>query len=141
MVRTGCQRRNLPTSYLHWRAVNYYFEKWKRDGTIQRGNDGLYQKDRVKSGSILMCIDSQSVKLISMIYEKKGIDANKKVSGRKRQLLVDSDSSVWQALVYAANLHDGVASCSILKEIKLIGKRIQKIVGDAAYKKHLLRRW
>ena len=139
MVRTGCQWRNLPTSYPHWRAVNYYFEKWKRDGTIQRVNDALNQKDRVNSGkeglSTLMCIDSQSVKLSPMIYEHRGIDANKKVNGRKRQLLVDSDGRIWQALVHAANLHDGVASCSILEEIKRIGKRIQKIVGDAAYKK------
>ena len=32
-------------------AVNYYFEKWKRDGTIQRVNDALNQKDRVNSGN------------------------------------------------------------------------------------------
>jgi hypothetical protein len=29
----------------------------------------------------------------------------------------------------------------ILEEINRIGKRIQRIVGDAAYKKHLPRRW
>ncbi len=68
-----------------------------------------------------------------MIYEDRGIDANKKVNGRKRQLLVDSDGRIWQALVHAANLQDGVASCLILEEIKRIGKRIQKIIGDAAY--------
>ena len=139
MVRTGCQWRNLPTTYPHWRAVNYYFEKWKRDGTIQKINDALNQRDRLESGKeglpSLMCIDSQSVKLHPMIFEDRGIDANKKVNGRKRQLLVDSDGRIWQVLVHAANLHDGVASCSIFEHVKHISKRIQKIVGDAAYKK------
>jgi len=139
LVRTRGQWRNLPASYPHWRAVNYYFEKWKRDGTIQRVNDALNQKDSVNAGKeglpTLMCIDSHSVKLSPMIYKDRGIDANKKVYGRKRQLLVDFDGRIWQALVYAANLHDGVASCSILEEIKRISKRIQKIVGDADYKK------
>ena len=139
MVRTGCQWRNLPTTYPHWRAVNYYFEKWKRDGTIQKINDALNQRDRLESGKeglpSLMCIDSQSVKLHPMIFEDRGIDANKKVNGRKRQLLVDSDGRIWQVLVHAANLHDGVASCSIFEHVKHISKRIQKIVGDAAYEK------
>ncbi len=34
----------------YWRAANYYFEKWIRDGAIQRVNDALNQKARVKSG-------------------------------------------------------------------------------------------
>jgi transposase len=139
MVRTGCQWRNLPSSYPHWRAVNYYFEQWKRDGTIQNINDALNQQDRIKSGKdaapTLMCIDSQSVKLSPMIYEHRGIDANKKVNGRKRQFLVDSDGRIWDVLVHAANTHDGTGSCAILSCLKRIGQRVEKIVGDAAYKK------
>jgi len=53
--------------------VNYYFEKWKRDGTIQKVNDVLNQKERLKLGKeglpTLICIDSQSVKLTPMIFE------------------------------------------------------------------------
>lgn len=139
MVRTGCQWRNLPITYPPWRAVNYYFEKWKRDGTIQKVNDVLNQKERLKLGKeglpTLICIDSQSVKLTPMIFEDWGIDANKKINGRKRQLLVDSDGRIWQVLIHSANLHDGVASCAILDCLKRIGKRVEKIVGDAAYKK------
>jgi transposase len=71
MVRTGCQWRNLPSSYPSWRAVNYYFEQWKRNGTLQRINDTLNQLDRQQQGKeafpSLMCIDSQSVKLTPMI--------------------------------------------------------------------------
>lgn len=137
IVRTGCQWRNLPPCYPPWRAVNYYFERWKRDNRLEQINEKLNQLDRQKVGKeafpSLMCIDSQSVKLAPMIFEDRGIDANKKVNGRKRQFLVDSDGRLWRVLVHAANLHDGVASCSILDTCSGICKRLKKILGDKAY--------
>jgi transposase len=139
MVRTGCQWRNLPSSYPPWRAVNYYFEQWKRSGTLQLINDKLNQLDRQQEGRealpSLMCIDSQSVKLTPMIFEHRGIDANKKVNGRKRQFLVDSGGRIWRVLVHAANLHDGVASCPIIDACSDITQRLKKILGDEAYAK------
>lgn len=137
MVRTGCQWRNLPPCYPSWRAVNYYFEQWKRDKTLQRLNDKLNQLDRQQENKeafpSLMCIDSQSVKLTPTIIEHRGIDANKKVNGRKRQFLVDSGGRLWRVLVHAANLHDGVGSCSIIDACSDICKRLKKILGDEAY--------
>ena len=94
MVRVGCQWRNLPANFPKWRAVNYYFERWKKDGTLVQMNDQLNKLDRIQCDRFatpsLMCVDSQSVKLSPMIYEDRGIDNNKKVNGRKRQLLVDT---------------------------------------------------
>lgn len=137
MVRTGCQWRNLPSSYPSWRAVNYYFEQWKRNGTLQRINDTLNQLDRQQQGKeafpSLMCIDSQSVKLTPMIYEHRGTDAHKKVNGRKRQLLVDTDGRIWRVLTHGANLHDGVAACAIIEASSTITQRLKKILGDEAY--------
>ncbi|MFZ4634514.1 MAG: IS5 family transposase [Saprospiraceae bacterium] len=139
MVRTGCQWRNLPSCYPHWRAVNYYFEKWKSDGTIQRINDALNQLDRKREGKddfpSLMCVDSQSVKLSPLIWEHRGLDANKKVNGRKRQFLVDSGGRIWRVLVHAAHLHDGPASCPIMDTVSQMNSRLKKILGDEAYKK------
>ena len=101
IARTGCQWRNLPPNFPPWRAVNYYFEQWKRNGILLRINDTLNMLDRVKSErSIfpsLLCIDSQSVKLTPMIYENRGIDNTKKVNGRKRQILVDTEGRLWRA--------------------------------------------
>ena len=42
VVRTGIQWRNLPEGmFPHWSAVYYYFDKWKRAGTIRRLNLAL----------------------------------------------------------------------------------------------------
>lgn len=138
MVRTGCQWRNLPGNFPSWRAVNYYFEQWKRDGTLLKINDKLNMLDRVKSECpvfpSLLCIDSQSVKLTPMIFEDRGTDNNKKVNGRKRQLLVDTGGRLWRACVHAANLHDGPAGTELLKDTQFFDKHLKKILGDDAYR-------
>jgi transposase len=138
IARTGCQWRNLPPNFPPWRAVNYYFEQWKRNGILLRINDRLNMLDRVKSErSIfpsLLCIDSQSVKLTPMIYENRGIDNNKKVNGRKRQILVDTEGRLWRAYVHAANLHDGPAGSELLNNTQSFDKHLRKILGDDAYR-------
>ena len=138
MVRTGCQWRNLPQNFPSWRAVNYYFEQWKRDGTLLKINDKLNMLDRVRSEKSafpsLLCVDSQSVKLTPMICEDRGKDNNKKVNGRKRQILVDTEGRLWRAYVHAANLHDGPAGSELLKDTKSFDKYVKKILGDDAYR-------
>ena len=139
MVRTGCQWRNLPKSYPSWRAVNYYFEKWRREGTFIKINETLNQLYRKQVGRepfpSLLCIDSQSVKLTPMIHEHRGIDANKKVNGRKRQFLVDTAGRIWRVLSHAAHGHDGKASQPIVDDLSAIDFRLKKFLGDEAYKK------
>ena len=137
VVRTGCQWRNLPSNFPKWRAVNYYFECWKKNGTLIAMNDQLNMLDRVNSEKSatpsLMCIDSQSVKLSPMIYEDRGIDSNKKVNGRKRQLLVDTGGRLWRVVVHAANGHDGPGGSPLLEDLEAFDMRLEKILGDGAY--------
>ena len=137
LVRTGCQWRNLPDIFPNWRAVNYYFECWKKDGTLQAMNDQLNMLDRVNSERSatpsLICVDSQSVKLSPMIYEDRGIDNNKKVNGRKRQLLVDTGGRLWRVVVHAANRHDGPGGIPLLETMDAFDMHLEKILGDGAY--------
>ena len=137
IARVGCQWRNLPSNFPNWRAVNYYFEKWKKDGTFVSVNEKLNALDREAEGRevypSLLCVDSQSVKLAPMIYENRGLDANKKVNGRKRQFLVDVDGRVYGVLVHAANIHDGKGAIPFLTQMEAFNERLGKIVGDEAY--------
>ena len=52
-----------------------------------------------------------------MIWEDRGLDAHKKVNGRKRQLLVDSGGRLWFAKVHAANIHDGAAVLGFMPDV------------------------
>ncbi len=66
LLKTGCQWRMLPKAFPHWKTVNDYFCKWRKDGTWQRLNDALREQVRVQAGRqptpSAASIDSQSVK-------------------------------------------------------------------------------
>jgi transposase len=137
ILRTGCQWRNLPDCYPHWQAVFWYFSKWQKQNIFADINIVLNKLDRKSSGRdenpAIFSIDSQSVKLSPMIWENRGLDANKKVNGRKRQLLVDSGGRLWFANVHAANHPDGAAALTFLPDIICQDERLTKIYGDQAY--------
>ncbi|OJV21912.1 MAG: IS5 family transposase [Dyadobacter sp. 50-39] len=137
IVRTGCQWRNLPSCFPKWQSVYWYFDRWKKNNMLAEINVFLNQLDRKANekdeNPSVFCIDSQSVKLSPMIFEKRGLDANKKVNGRKRQLLVDTDGRIWFAHVHAANEPDGSAALGFSADILCQNERLEKIYGDQAY--------
>jgi hypothetical protein len=79
--------------------VYYYFRRWQQDGTLQRLNRALNEADRQAKGQaatlVVLCLDSQSIKLAPRIAEHRGTDGGKCVNGRTRQLLVDRQGRVW----------------------------------------------
>ena len=110
-VRTGCQWRMLPKDFPPRSTVNYYFGKWRDDGTWIALNTALVARDRQRQGRkpepSLGVIDSQSVKS-SDIREERGVDGYKKVKGRKRQLFTDSQGHLLTAIAQAANVSDAI---------------------------------
>lgn len=134
---TGSQWRNLPREYPAWDAVYYYFRKWAHDGTLFALNMGLnilersaWEKEATPS---LLCADSQSVKAAPFIRADRGIDGNKKVNGRKRQVVVDTLGLVWAVFVHAANGSDSVFGCHLIGQIKALCDRVEKILVDKGY--------
>ena len=137
ILRTGCQWRNLPLCFPHWRAVNHYFEKWKKDSTFEAINQKLNADDRTREGRepcpSLLCVDSQSVRLQPPVFEDRGTDAHKRVNGRKRHLAVDTGGRLWAARVGPANAHDGTEGCALLAERAWWMHRLERILGDGPY--------
>lgn len=137
LLRTGCQWRNLPAEWPHWQAIYYYFDKWKKDGTLEQINLQLNKADRKQVGReaepSAFCIDSQSVKLAPLACEYRGLDAYKRVNGRKRQFLVDTQGRLWLAWVHRADEADGRAASALVTEIACLSERLEKVYGDQAY--------
>jgi transposase len=138
ITRTGCQWRNLDSAFPPLRAVYYYFDKWSKEGRIEQINEALNRYERAqldrKSSPSLGLVDSQLVKLAPMIYEYRGVDGNKKINGRKRQLLTDTLGRIWRVCVHPANEHDSPAGVALLQHIPDRMEWLEKIIGDKAYR-------
>jgi transposase len=108
MVRTGVQWRNIDATYGSWKTLYNYFIKWRNDGTWGRILTQLTEKARVIKGSAAIptigAIDSQSVKVAGLISLDTGIDGNKKINGRKRTIVVDSNAFPLGINVCSANI-------------------------------------
>lgn len=62
------------------------------------------------------------------------MDVNKRVNGRKREFVVDTDGRLWVVDVHAANEAEGPAAVPLIGTILWrAGERLEKIYGDQAY--------
>ncbi len=118
LTASGCAWRLLPHEFPPWQTVYTYFRKWRLDGSWERWNAALReavrvkaQRDRQPSAAIL---DSQSVKTVAG-DSARGYDAGKKVTGRKRHLVVDTLGLVLLGLVTAAQVQDRAGARLLLQ--------------------------
>ena len=97
LLRSGCQWRMLPREFPPWSTVHHYFGLWRLDGTWEKINTVLRERIRLRGGRdpqpSVGIVDTQSVKTTS-VGGIRGYDGAKKLSGRKRHLLVDT-LGVW----------------------------------------------
>ena len=144
--RTGCQWDMLPHDLLPKSTVYDYFAQWRDDGTWAKIVNLLRTRVRVQEGReptpSAACIDSQSVKTTEVGGSERGYDGGKKISGRKRHVLVDTIGLLLVVLITSAALDDGTAAIKLLAQIRAEDfPRLIVIFGDSKYHNHDLEAW
>jgi putative transposase len=113
ITKTGVQWRMLPRDFPSWQLVYYYFRKWSYTGLTEQIHDRLLTQVREKKGRpaspSLGLVDSQSVKTASLT-QQKGLDGNKKISGRKRFIVTDTIGLILAIFITPANLGESRTS-------------------------------
>ena len=136
-ARTGCQWRLVPHDFPPWSVVRYYFDQWTHDGTLERLHTLLREKLRVAAGRPAQpsggIVDSQSVKTANQ-PGGRGYDGGKKLTGRKRHLLVDTQGLLLAVLVTAANVSDAAGARQLLTGVARQFPRLAYLWADSSYR-------
>ena len=82
-------------------------------------------------------IDSQSVKTPRVGGEARGYDGGKKIKGRKRHIITDTNGWLLSVVVHAANEHDSQRGFEVMDTLRYRFDRMQKIYADGGYRGEL----
>jgi transposase len=140
ILSTGCQWSALPKDLPPRSTVNDYFRRWSEDGTLDRIHHTLYVRCRELVGReaspTAAIIDSQSVKSAEKggpSIDPHGYDAGKKIKGKKRHIVVDTQGLLLLSVVHTADMQDRDGGILLMSLMFGLFPFLLKLYADSGY--------
>jgi transposase len=137
--RTGVQWQYLPHDFPHYQSVNSYYNAWRDEGIFERLNADMTQLARIREGRkpepTAGVVDTQSVKTSGNVpASRQGVDAGKKIVGRKRGIVTDTIGMLLTVIVMAASVTENAAGMQLLSQAKAAHPQIAHVWADSGFK-------
>jgi transposase len=142
LLWTGCQWRALPKEFPPYSTVQRYFYRWRDEAIWEQINLVLVARARRQAGREPIpaagIIDSQSVATTES-GGPRGVDAGKRIKGRKRHIVTDTQGFVLAAQVHPANIQDPHGAVPLLRALRKSFPELGHIFADRVYRGAQLR--
>jgi transposase len=143
--RAGCAWQLLPHDFPPCKTVYDYYAKWEKDGITEAIHALLRRRVRAAAGReeqpTAAIIDSQTIRTSGNVPESsQGIDAAKKIKGRKRHIATDTLGLLLVLLVTAASVQDTTGGRDVIDELAARQPGVVKAWADSGYKRSVAER-
>ena len=136
ILATGCQWRALPSDFPPRSTVQGYFYAWRDSGVWRRIVSSLVRRARRALGRrptpTAAVIDSQSAS--TQNGGPRGYDAGKRVHGRKRHIVTDTNGLLLAVLVHPANVQDVHGAVPLLERLRTKFPKLRHVFADRVYR-------
>jgi putative transposase len=137
ILSTGCQWRALPGEFPPYSTVQSYFYAWRDTGRWHQIVGILVRRARKKLGlkprPTAAVIDSQTAST-TQAGGPRGFDPGKRLHGRKRHIVTDTNGLLLAAHVHPANVQDVHGAVPLLEHLRGRFPRLQHVFADRVYR-------